>query len=76
MQTRDLIFNYSDGGNEKVHRVYLHIFDFTDEIEAKSENAPPLNGFDVNACFFGNPLTAQHFETIEDLYNHCKCIMR
>lgn len=36
MQTRDLVFNYEDGGNEKIHRVYLHIFDFTDEIDEKS----------------------------------------
>ena len=72
---KDLMFSYDDKNGEKIHKVYNHIFDFTDEIEAKAENAPALDKQNVDAYFFENPMTRQHFSTVEDLYYHCKLIM-
>lgn len=73
---RDLIFTYKNRNNEVVEKIYLNIFDFTDEVENNNPNAPQLTETNVNAIFFENNMTAKHFETIEDLYQHCKRIMQ
>lgn len=72
---KDLMFSYDEENGERNHKVYDHIFDFTDEIETKDNNAPPLNNGNVEAYFFENPMSKQQFTTIEDLYYHCKMIM-
>lgn len=76
MGTQDLMFSYEDENGEKKHKVYALIYDFTDDIEEQAETAPSLSGKDVDAYFFENPMTKKHFETVEDLYYHCKMIMK
>ena len=76
MSMRDLVFNYDKSNGEKEQKVYLHIFDFTDEIENNEETAPSLSAKNVNAVFFENNLTSKHFDTVKDLYEHCKRIMQ
>lgn len=72
---KDLMFSYDGENGDRIHKVYEHIFDFTEEIESKLESAPPLDRKNVEAYFFEKPITKQHFSTIEDLYYHCKMIM-
>ena len=73
---KDLMFSYDEENGERNHKVYDHIFDFTEEVESEPESAPPLNGKNVVAYFFENPITKQQFTTIEDLYYHCNLIMK
>ena len=73
---KDLMFSYDNQNGERIHRVYDHIFDFTDEVESSSESAPPMDGQNVDAYFFENPMTKLELSTVEDLYFHCQLIMK
>lgn len=72
---KDLMFSYDNKAGERIHKVYDHIFDFTDAIEQSDPESPPMDCQNVVAYFFENPLNCNHFSTIEDLYYHCKLIM-
>lgn len=72
---KDLMISYDNDNGERVHKVYDHIFDFTDAIELNNTDIPLMNYKNVDAYFFENPLSHSHFNTIEDLYYHCKLIM-
>ena len=70
MSVQDLMFSYENENGEKVRLTHGRYISFL------AETAPPLSGKDVDVYFFENPATKQHFATVEDLYHHCKMIMK
>lgn len=72
---KDLMISYDNENGERIHKVYDHIFDFTDALESDDVDVPMIDYQNVDAYFFENPLNHNHFDTIQDLYYHCKLIM-
>ena len=73
---KDLRFSCDNKNGERVCKEYDRIFDFTDAVEKKDADVPPMSAQNVDAYFFENPLRHNHFNTVEDLYYHCKMIMQ
>ncbi len=71
----DLKISYDNGNGERVTEAFSTIMDFTDFVESGSPDIS-MKGSNVEADFFENPLHHKHFDTIGDLYAHCKEIMR
>ncbi len=71
---KDLKIKYEHNG-ETFQKEYDCIFDLNDAIK-NNEDAPPLDGTNVEAIFFENELHKKKFETIEKLAEHCKKICR
>lgn len=71
----DLCFNYATKNSGNVTKEFDTIMDFTDAIESGDISKDILNGINVEAIFFENPLTKKHFDTVHELYNHCINIM-
>lgn len=71
---KDLTFTYEENGVNK-KKAYDLIFNFTDGVESNDSTVPSLDCQNVEACFFESPLHIQHFDTVKDLYEHCKKIM-
>lgn len=72
---KDLKIKYKYNG-ETLKKEYDCIFDFTDAIQNKETDAPPLEGTDVEALFFENELHKETFPNIRALVKHCEEIMR
>lgn len=72
---KDLMFSYDNENGERINKVYDHIFDFTNAVEQNDIDVPPMGSQNVDAYFFENPLRHNHFDTVQDLYYHCKIIM-
>lgn len=70
----DLMIGYDNENGERRVKAYDTIMDFIDEMESDSIDIPMMDYKDVNAEFFEKHV--KHFDTIEDLYNHCKEIVR
>lgn len=73
---KDLIFSYDNENGERINKVYDRIFDFTDAMELNEKDIPMMDCKNVEADFFENPLYHKHFDNLDDLYNHCKAIMK
>lgn len=73
---KDLMISYDDNNGERINKAYEHMFDFTDALDLKYPGAPKMDCQNVDAVFFENPLNRKHFNTIEELYCHCKLIMK
>ena len=73
---KDLMISYDDKNGERINKVYDRVFDFTDALDLKYPGAPSMDCQNVVADFFENPLSRKHFNTIEELYYHCKLIMK
>ncbi|MBQ8626136.1 MAG: hypothetical protein IJ419_08245 [Agathobacter sp.] len=71
---KDLKINCTNQYGKRIHVEYNTIMDFLDEIEEDINNSV-MNCTDVEADFFENPLHHQHFDSIQDLYNHCQRIV-
>lgn len=50
--------------------------DFIDEMEHSDYGIPSLNNKDVNAKFFDNEHNKKHFDTVGELLEHCKQIVK
>lgn len=50
--------------------------DFIDTMESDEVDIPMLDYRDVHAMFFGNKLNKKEFNTIEELLEHCKQIVK
>lgn len=55
---------------------YDTIMDFTDKVESGEIDSVMLGRKKVVAEFFENPLLHKHFDTVADLYEHCKAILK
>jgi len=72
----DLIFSYRKPNGERATEKHCTLSHFTDCIELNVYPKTVLSCTHVDATFFENPLLDQHFETVEELYQHCVNIMR
>ena len=75
-KSADLRFDYL---NENDVRVYVEcdtIMDFIDTMESDEIDIPMLDYTDVHAKFFDNELVKENFDTVEDLLEHCKQIIK
>lgn len=70
----DLIVCYKNENGVKINRKYPRLFDFANEIEGNGLDAPMLDYADVTATFFEK--RTEHFDTVNDLYEHCMEIMK
>jgi hypothetical protein len=50
--------------------------DFIDSMNSDISDVPMLDYRNVDAIFFENKLNTKHFETINDLLEHCIAITR
>ena len=73
---KDLKISYKNENDDTISREYDTIMDFIDEMESDSDDIPMLDYTDVHAMFFENELNQKDFDTVEDLLNHCKMIIR
>lgn len=73
---KDLKINYLTDDNKRVCMEYNTIMDFIDSIESDDIDIPMLDYTDVNAMFFEQELRKEKFDTIDDLYKHCKNILK
>ena len=73
---KDLRISYDNENGQRRNAEYDTIMDFTDDMEADDVDIPMMDYENVEAAFFENPLHHKHFDTIKDLYEHCKAIMR
>lgn len=73
---KDLKISYKNENDDTINRDYDTIMDFLDEMESDSDDIPMLDYTDVHAMFFENELNQKEFDTINDLLNHCKTIIR
>lgn len=73
---KDLVIKYDNENGERIKREYDYVFDFTNEIESNNIDIPMMDYENVEADFFENPLLHRDFNTIEELYIHCKNILK
>lgn len=72
----DLRFTYLTKSNNRVYIKCNTIMDFIDEMEHSDYGIPSLNNKDVNAKFFDNEHNKKHFDTVGELLEHCKQIVK
>lgn len=73
---KDLKISYDNENGKRINAEYDTIMDFTNTMESDEVDIPMMDYENVEADFFENPLHHKHFDTIEDLYNHCKMIVK
>lgn len=73
---KDLKISYKNENDDTISREYDTIMDFIDEMKSDSDDIPMLDYTDVHAMFFENELNQKEFDTINDLLNHCKTIIK
>lgn len=73
---KDLTISYDNENGERIKQEYNYIMDFIDSMESDDIDIPIMDYQNVEADFWENPLHHKHFDTIWDLYNHCKKIIR
>lgn len=72
---KDLKLSCDNENGERIVQEYDCIFDFTNAMEADDIDIPMMDYKNVEADFWENPLHHKHFDTIRDLYRHCKGII-
>ena len=73
---KDLTFSYENCNGEKIHLEYDTIMDFLNDIESNKIDIPMLDDEKVNTTFFENKLNQKKFNTIFDLVENCKNIIK
>ena len=73
---KDLKMTYKNTEGRQIKAEYNTIMDFIDQMESDDIDIPMMDDTEVNAIFWENRLHEHNFNTIEELYNHCKNIIR
>ena len=73
---KDLKISYKNENDVVVKREYDTIMDFIDEMESNSIDVPMLDYTNVTYTLFENELNSGKFNTIANLLEHCKRIIR
>jgi hypothetical protein len=73
---KDLKISYKNENDIVVKKEYDTIMDFIDEMESNSIDVPMLDYTNVTYTLFENKLNSGKFNTIADLLEHCKRIIR
>lgn len=72
----DLRIDYTNTSGNRVHTEYKTVMDFIDTMESSEIDIPMLDDTNVHAEFFNNKLNVKDFDTIGDLLEHCKEIVK
>ncbi len=72
---KDLKIIYEDENGKCIDKEYNSIMDFIDEMESDNIDIM-LNYTNVLAIFFENSFNTKYFDTIEELLEHCKNIIK
>lgn len=72
---QDMIIDYVHE-NKIEHREYGTIMDFLERLDSDDPKKPLPSDTDVSVRFFENPLLDNHFDTVQELRDHCKKILR
>ena len=72
---KDLKIIYEDENGKCISKEYNRIMDFIDEMELDNIDIM-LNYTNVLAIFFENSFNTKYFDTIEELLEHCKNIIK
>lgn len=67
----DLKFSYISADGTRITKQFDTIMDFPEGIESGDIPSDMLEGTNVDAEFFENPLLNKQFNKVEDLYFHC-----
>lgn len=73
---KDLMIRYKNKNGDTVYTEYDTIMDFIDKMDADDVCGQMMEGENVAADFFENPLLHKRFNNINELYEHCKQIVR
>ena len=73
---KDLKISYKNENDVVGKREYDTIMDFIDEMESDSIDVPMLDYTNVTYTLFENALNSGQFNTIAELLEHCKRIIR
>ena len=73
---KDLRISYDNENGQRINAEYNTIMDFIDVMDSDEIDIPMLDYGNVEATFFENAFQRKHFNTIEELYNHCVEITR
>jgi hypothetical protein len=71
---KDLKISYDNENGDRIETLYNTIMDFIDLMNLDTLDIPMLDYENVDAIFFENELNKKHFETINDLLEHCIAI--
>lgn len=74
--TADLRFNYLTKNGNRAYIKCNTIMDFIDEMEYSDYGIPSIDSKDVHAKFFDNKLNTKEFNTVGELLEHCKRIVK
>lgn len=72
----DLKISYDNEEGKRISKDYPTIMDFTDEMESDKFDIPMLDYRNVEAELFEKSAQRKSFDTIADLYDHCKQILK
>lgn len=70
--TCDMYFKYKNCNEETVQAECSTIMDFIETMESDNDTIPMLDDSDVYVEYFNNKHNTKHFDTIEELLEHCK----
>lgn len=73
---KDLMIRYENKNGDRAYAEYDTIMDFTDAVESDNIDIPMPDYENIAADFFENPLLHKRFNTIAELYKHCKAILK
>ena len=73
---KDLRISYDNENVQRINAEYDTVMDFTDAMDSDDIDIPMMDYENVEADFFENPLHHMHFNSIKELYEHCKIIMQ
>ena len=73
---KDLKIVYENENGKCMDKEYNRIMDFIDEMESDKVDISMLDYRNVIAIFFENSFNTKYFDTIEELLEHCKGIVK
>lgn len=75
-KSADLRFDYKNENDDRIYVECNTIMDFIDTMESDEVDIPMLDYKDVHAKFFDNELNKKEFDTVGELLEHCKQIVK
>ena len=75
-KSADLRFDYETENGDRIYAECSTIMDFIDTMESDEADIPMLDYTDVHAKFFDNELNKKEFDTVGELLEHCKQIVK
>lgn len=75
-KSADLRFDYKNENDDRIYVECDTIMDFINTMESDEVDIPMLDYKDVHAKFFDNEHNKKEFDTVGELLEHCKQIVK